>query len=77
MSRPDYIAEVIGVRGTVQWYKADKGYGFIRPDDGDKDVFMHAKHINFDPQPGDRVFFSIAEDRRRNRTYAVEVVLEG
>lgn len=44
--------------GTVKWFSDQKGYGFITPDDGDKDVFVHLTGLAAD---GDR---SLAEGAR-------------
>ena len=36
------------MKGTVKWFNADKGFGFITPDEGEKDLFVHFSEIKND-----------------------------
>ena len=54
--------------GTVKWFNTTKGYGFIQPEDGGKDVFVHISAVERAGLPslneGDRLEFDIEVDRR-------------
>ena len=45
--------------GTVKWFNSERGFGFIAPDAGGKDLFAHASEIK-----GDDRFKSLAENQR-------------
>lgn len=54
--------------GTVKWFNADKGYGFISNDDGGDDVFVHFSAIQTDGyktlSEGQKVTFDVEQDTR-------------
>ncbi len=58
--------------GTVKFYNDQKGYGFIQPDNGGKDVFVHATALERAGMrglvEGQKVAFDTAEDRRTGKT---------
>jgi cold shock protein len=57
--------------GTVKFYNDQKGFGFIQPDNGDKDVFVHATALERAGirglREGQKVTFDTAEDRRSGK----------
>ena len=54
--------------GTVKWFNADKGYGFITPDDGGKDLFIHHSEIQMGGfkslNEGQKVEFEIGQGQK-------------
>ena len=62
--------------GTVNWFNAQKGYGFIQPEDGSKDVFVHVSAVersgigNF--HEGQRLSFEL-ERGQQGKTSAVNL----
>ncbi|WDI31133.1 cold-shock protein [Hyphococcus flavus] len=63
--------------GTVKWFNSQKGYGFIAPDDGGKDVFVHASALEAAGirglDDGQKVTFELQEDR--DKTSAGQLAL--
>lgn len=51
-------------KGRVKWFNAEKGFGFIDPENGDKDVFVHTSNLQGDIREGDIVSFDIVEGRK-------------
>jgi CspA family cold shock protein len=59
------------IKGTVKFYNTQKGFGFIKPDDGTTDVFVHATALERAGlrglNEGQKVIFDTAQDRRSGK----------
>lgn len=64
--------------GTVKWFNSDKGYGFIQPDDGGKDVFVHISAVERSGlrslTDGQKISYEVVEDRRSGKSAAENLV---
>jgi CspA family cold shock protein len=63
--------------GTVKWFNPTKGYGFIQPDTGGKDVFVHISAVEKaglnDLREGDKVNYDIISDRGKESAGNLQV----
>ena len=66
-------------KGTVKWFNETKGYGFIKPDQGTDDVFVHISAVNKSGlrtlKENQVVSFDIVEDSRSKKSNAQNLIL--
>jgi cold shock protein len=60
--------------GTVKWFNSQKGYGFIQPDDGGKDVFVHVSAVEragmHGLNEGQKISYELVADRKTGKSSA-------
>jgi cold shock protein len=61
-------------QGTVKWFNSQKGYGFIQPDDGGQDVFVHISAVEragmSSLNEGQKVSFEVVANRKTGKSSA-------
>ena len=66
------------IKGTVKWFLNGKGYGFIAPDRGGRDIFVHHSAIDMDGfktlKEGQRVEFEVVKGQKGPQCEAVVVI---
>ena len=64
-------------QGTVKWFNAGKGYGFITPEDGSDDLFVHSSNVSEDAAgglvDGAKVEFEVRPGRKGEEAYDVRL----
>jgi len=65
-------------QGTVKWFNSQKGFGFIQPDDGSKDVFVHVSAVEraglHGLNEGQKVSYEVVADRKTGKSSAQNLV---
>src|SRR5262249_58671183 len=71
----------MAMAGTVKFFNAERGYGFIKPDDGGRDVFVHVTAVERaglkSVSEGQRLSFDVEPDKKGKGPKAVNLVITG
>jgi CspA family cold shock protein len=69
----------MAMTGTVKFFNGERGYGFIKPDDGGRDVFVHITAVERaglkDLSEGQRITFEVEPDKKGKGPKAVNLVI--
>jgi cold shock protein len=70
----------MAMNGTVKFFNGERGYGFIKPDDGGRDVFVHITAVERaglkDLSEGQRISFEVEPDKKGKGPKAVNLVIQ-
>jgi cold shock protein len=65
-------------KGTVKWFNSSKGFGFIQPDDGGNDVFVHISAVEragiHSLNEGQKISYEVVADRKTGKSSAQNLV---
>jgi cold shock protein len=77
MAPSDQSGSAAVATGTVKWFNATKGYGFIQPDSGGKDVFVHISAVEKaglnDLREGDKVSYDVVPNKGKESAENLQV----
>ena len=66
------------MQGTVKWFNGTKGYGFITPENGGKDVFLHISAIQkaglFSVNEGQRISYDVVADKGKESAENIRLI---
>jgi cold shock protein len=67
-------------QGTVKFFNAEKGYGFIKPDDGSRDIFVHVTAVEAAGMTtlseGQRIAYEVEPDKKGKGPKAVDLMIQ-
>ena len=78
---PIFEKDIVMTTGTVKWFNAQKGFGFIAPDDGGKDAFVHISAVEraglSELREGQKLGFDLVSDSKSGKMAADNLKVQG